>query len=57
MNQVQIENGVQPYTPEEYADHIAIETQTPEPADQSEAETQTPEPTDQTGVGTEVQLP
>ena len=57
VNQVQIENGVQPYTPEEYADHIAIETQTPEPADQSEAETQTPEPTDQTGVGTEVQLP
>ena len=44
MNQVQIENGVQPYTPEEYADHIAVETQTPEPEVQAGVETEVQEP-------------
>lgn len=44
VNQVQIENGVQPYTPEEYADHIAIETQTPESENPAGVETEVQEP-------------
>ena len=44
VNQVQIENGVQPYTPEEYADHIAIKTQTSEPEVQAGVETEVQEP-------------
>ena len=57
VHQVQIENGVQPYTPEDYADYITAETETPEPADEAGAKIETPEPADEAGVGTEVQEP
>ena len=57
VHQVQIENGVQPYTPEEYADHLTGGTQTAEPEDLSGAGTQTAEAEGQAGAGTEVQEP
>ena len=44
VREVQVRNGVTPYTPEQYADHLGSEDSTQEPEDLYSAGTEVQEP-------------
>ncbi len=57
VQKVQIRNGIEPYTPEDYADHSGAGTEVQESAAHSEAGTSSQESAAHSEAGTEVQEP